>query len=122
CWRRAASMFEALAKKEPNEPAIWRNMGVCRLRIVDNAGAIEAFRRFAALPNVPRDDAVEAEALAQYLRDPSEIDTIPELTVTYSLTDAQALRENLLSSKRVQNVPFNPAQFREANEPPPLAV
>src|SRR5205823_245588 len=51
-----------------------------------------------------------------------EIDTIPELTVTYSLTDAQALRENLLSSKRVQNVPFDPAQFREANEPPPLAV
>ena len=69
-----------------------------------------------------RDDAVEAEALAQYLRDPSQIDTIPELTITYVVTDAQALREHLLSSKRVQNVPFDPAQFHEANEPPPLAV
>ena len=57
---------------------------------------------------MPRDDAVEAEALAQYLRDPSDIDTIPELTVTYAVTDAQALREQLLSSKRVQNVPFDP--------------
>src|SRR5207249_2821140 len=36
CWRLAASKFEALSKKEPNEPAIWRNLGVCRLRVVDN--------------------------------------------------------------------------------------
>ncbi|HMC10960.1 MAG TPA: hypothetical protein VKH44_06705, partial [Pirellulaceae bacterium] len=122
CWRLAASNFEALAKKEPNEPAIWRNLGVCRLRILENSGAIEAFRHYATLKSVPRDDAVEAEALAQYLRDPSEIDTIPELTITYSVTDAQALREHLLSIKKVQNLPFDPAQFREANEPPPLAV
>ena len=122
CWRLAATKFAELAKKEPNEPAIWRNLGVCRLRILDNAGAIEALRQFASLKSVPRDDAVEAEALAQHLRDPSEIDTIPELTVTYAVTDAQALREQWLSSKRVQNVPFDPAQFREANEPPPLAV
>jgi tetratricopeptide (TPR) repeat protein len=122
CWRLAAAKFEALAKKEPSEPAIWRNLGVCRLRILDNPGAIEAYRRFTALPSVPRDDAVEAEALAQYLRDPSQLDTIPELTIIYVVTDAQALREHLLSSKRVQNVPFDPAQFREANEPPPLAV
>ena len=46
------------------------------------------------MPSVPRDDAVEAEALAQYLRDPSEIDTISELTVSYAVNDAQALREH----------------------------
>jgi tetratricopeptide (TPR) repeat protein len=122
CWRKAAGMFEALAKKEPNEPAIWRNIGVCRVRCVDNAGAIEAFRRFASLKTVPRDDAVEAEAIAQYLRDPSEIDTIPELTVTYAVTDVQALHESLLSSKRVHSVPFDPAQFREAGEPAPMGM
>lgn len=122
CWQKAASMFESLGKKEPNEPAIWRNIGVCRLRILNNNGAIEAFRYFSTMKSVPRDDAVEAEALAQHLRDPSEIDTLPEVTVTYGLTDAAALREQLLSSKRVQNVPFDPAPFREANEPAPLAV
>jgi hypothetical protein len=122
CWRLSAKKFEALAQREPNEPAIHRNIGVCRLRILDNRGAIEAFRHFATLKSVPRDDAVEAEAMAQFLRDPSEIDTLPELTVTFAVTDPQALREHWLSSKRVQNVPFDPAQFREANEPPPLAV
>jgi hypothetical protein len=122
CWRLAAKKFEELAKKEANEPAIWRNIGVCKLRVLDNSGAAAAMRKYASVPSVPRDDAVEAEALAQYLRDPSEIDTIPEVTVTYAVNDAQALREQLLSSKRVQNVPFDAAQFREANEPPPMGV
>src|SRR5262245_33083743 len=90
CWRLSATKFEALAKKEPNEPTIWRDIGVCKLRVLDNGGAITAMRKFASLPSVPRDDAVEAEALAQYLREPSEIDTIPEMTVTYGVTDAQA--------------------------------
>src|SRR5206468_1207347 len=87
CWGLAAKKFEELAQREPNEPAIWRNIGVCKLRILDNAGATTAFRRYASLPSAPRDDAVEAEALAQYLRDPSEIDTVPELTATWTVTD-----------------------------------
>jgi tetratricopeptide (TPR) repeat protein len=122
CWRRAATMFEAIAAQEPREPAVWRNLGVCRMRVLDNQGAIEAFRRLAALPGVPRDEAVEAEAIAQFLRDPSEVDTIPEVTLTYAVTDAQALREQLLSNKRVHSVPFDPAQFREADEPPPMGM
>jgi tetratricopeptide (TPR) repeat protein len=122
CFRLAAKKFAALAQKEPNEPAIWKNIGVCRLRTLDNAGAIEALRRFAAIKSVPRDEAVEAEALAQYVRDPADIDSIPELTVSYAVSDVQALREQWLSSKRLQSVPFDPAQFREAEEPPPLAV
>jgi tetratricopeptide (TPR) repeat protein len=122
CWRKAASLFEALGKKDPNESTIWRNIGVCRLRILDNKSATEAFRRFSGIKSVPRDDAVEAEALTQHLRDPSEIDTLPEVTVTYAVTDAPAFREQLSSSKRVQNVPFDAAAFREANEPAPLAV
>jgi hypothetical protein len=122
CWRRAAEMFEKLSQKAAGEPAVWRNIAVCKLRVLDNAGAISALRRFAAMPAVPRDDAVEAEALAQFLSDPTEIDFVPEVTVTYAVTDVQALREQLLSSKRVHSVPFDPAQFREGDEPPPLAM
>jgi hypothetical protein len=122
CWGRAAEMFEKLAQKAAGEPAVWRNIAVCKLRVLENAGAIAALRRFAAMPTVPRDDAVEAEALAQFLSDPTEIDFVPEVTVTYAVTDVQALREQLLSSKRVHSVPFDPAQFREGDEPPPLAM
>jgi tetratricopeptide (TPR) repeat protein len=122
CWRAAARQFEALAQREPNERAIWRNMAVCKLRVLDKAGAIAALRRYEALPATPRDEAVEAEALAQFLSDPTDLDFISEWAVTYSLTDAPALREQLLSNKCVQAVPFDKAQFQEANEPPPLGV
>ena len=122
CYRQAAKKFAELAQKEPTEPAIWRNIGVCKLRTLDNPGAIEAFRQYASAKSVPRDDAVEADALAQFLRDPADIDSIPELTLSYAVSDVQALREHWLSSKRLQTVPFDPAQFREAEEPPPAAV
>jgi Flp pilus assembly protein TadD len=122
CFRLAAKKLSELAKKEPSEPAIWRDLGVCRLRILDHEGAVEAFRRLASLPGVPRDEAVEAEAMAQYLRPLSDVDTLPELTVTYAVTDPQALREQLLSSKRVNSIPFDPAQFQDEGEPPPMAA
>src|SRR2546421_6185289 len=42
CWRVAAAQFETLAKIEPSETAIWRNIGVCKLRILDSSGATVA--------------------------------------------------------------------------------
>jgi hypothetical protein len=122
CWAAAAKKFDALAAKEPNEPAVWRNLGLLHARTIDNAGAVAAFRKAAALPTVPRDEAVELEAMAQFLSDPTEIDVLPEMTVTFNVTDVSALKENWLSSKRLQGLPFNPEQFREANEPPPTAA
>jgi hypothetical protein len=122
CWLQGAKMFEALAAREGNEPAVWRNIGVLRLRVLDHAAAIAALRKFTSFASVPRDDAVEAEALAQFLSDPSEVDSLPELTVTFSVTDSSALNEHLLSSKRVQSIGFNPEQFREAGEPAPISA
>ncbi|HEX5105736.1 MAG TPA: hypothetical protein VFV87_18075, partial [Pirellulaceae bacterium] len=122
CWLAGAKKFEALAAREPNEPAVWRNIGVLRTRVLDHPAAIAALRKYASFASVPRDDAVESEALAQYLSEPAEVDTLPELTVTFSVTDISALQEHLLSSKRVQSVPYNPEQFREENQPPPMSA
>jgi hypothetical protein len=122
CWLAGAKKFEELAAREANEPAVWRNIGILRTRVLDHQHAIAALRRFTSFASVPRDDAVEAESLAQFLSDPTEVDTLPEMTVTYAVTDASALQEHLLTSKRVQSVPFNPEQFREANEPPPMSA
>ena len=122
CWLASAKKLEALAAREADEPAVWRNIGVLRMRVLDHEQAIAALRKFTSFASVPRDDAVEAEALAQFLSDPAEVDTLPELTVTYSVSDAQALQEHLLSSKRVQSVPYHPEQFREEGEPPPMSV
>jgi hypothetical protein len=122
CWAAAAEKLEAIAAKEPNEPAVWKTIGILRASLAQNDAARIAFRRYAGIASVPRDEAVEAEAVAQFLSDPTEVDLLPEMTVIYSVTDAGALKEKLVSNKRLQTVPFDPAQFQDENSPPPQGV
>lgn len=122
CWAASAERLEAIAAKEPNEPAVWKTIGILRASLAQNEAARAAFRRYASLPSVPRDEAVEAEAVAQFLSDPTEVDLLPEMTTIYSVTDAPALKERLLSNKRLQTVPFDPAQFQDESSPPPQGV
>jgi hypothetical protein len=122
CWLAAAKRFEALAERSPNEPALWRNIGILRARILNNGVAMEALKRYAMLPAVPREQALEAMALALFFSDPAEIDLVDDVTTTFKLPDSSAMREHLISSKRMQPVPFDPAMYQEVNEPPPLAA
>lgn len=121
-WAAAARKFESLAERTPNEPALWKNIGVLRARLVNNGVAIDALKRYASFASVPRDLAVEAMALANYLSEPSEIDFVNELTAIYTVNDPSALKERLLSSKRVENLAVDPAMFKDAGEPPPMAA
>jgi tetratricopeptide (TPR) repeat protein len=122
CWRAGAQAYAALAERFPHSPLAWQNLAACRLRILDEDGAIAALRRLAALPGIPRDDAIEAEALAIYLAGPGPIDMVPEVTVTYAVTDSAQLREQFLSNKRLQSVPVPRPEGETPNEPPPLAA
>jgi hypothetical protein len=121
-WLAAAKKFEALSQKAPQEPAIWKNIGVLRARLLNNGVAVEALKRYAALPAVPRDLAIEAIALANYLSEPSEVDFVNELTAIYAVSDAAALKEHLLSNKRIHNLTVDQAMFQESGEPPPTAA
>lgn len=121
-WAAAARKFEDLTKRGPNEPALWKNIGVLRARLLNNGVAIDALKRYASFAAVPRDLAVEAMALANYLSEPSDVDFVNEVTAIYTVTDASALKEQILSSKRVENLPVDPAMFQDTNEPPPMAA
>jgi len=122
CWAAAAEKLESIAAQEPNEPAVWKTIGILRASLANNDTAKTAFRRYSSLPSVPRDEAVEAEAVAQFLSNPSEVDLLPEMTLVCAVTDASALKERLLSNKKLQTVPLDPAQFQEENSPPPQGV
>jgi hypothetical protein len=121
-WAAAARKFEALAQRTPSEPALWKNIGVLRARLLNNGVAIDALKRYASLASVPRDLAVEAVALANYLSEPTDIDFVNEVTAIYAVTDSSALKEHLLSSKRVENLTVDPAMFQDTGEPPPMAA
>ena len=122
CWLKAVEILDELTEKEPYEPAAWKNIGTLRAWLGQEDKARAALRRYASFASVPRDEAVEAEAVVQFLSPLADEDLIPEITTTFAVADAQALQEKILSNKRLENVPFDPAEFREANEVPPLSA
>jgi tetratricopeptide (TPR) repeat protein len=63
----ALQSFEQLAEENPEEPATWFNLGLCRATLGQNSAALEALDRYVAL--VPDDEsAVKAWKIAEVLR------------------------------------------------------
>ncbi len=123
-WLDAEQKFAALSVKAPHSAAVWHNLALVRGWLADEAGMRDALRRLAALDaprEVPLDDAIEAEALAQ-LTDPVVLgDTTDELVVTYPISDIEKLASHLASDKRVKGAPLQSAHT-DPNAPPPRSV
>lgn len=116
-WRQAAKNLAALVDRVGGWPEIWHNLAVLRTWLADASGAVEAWRQYAA-QKIPLDDAVEAEALAQWL-DVEAIDQVDVLTVTYQVLDVEALQARLAAHKRSQSMPIDLARMAGEDEPPP---
>ncbi len=122
-WPLAAEKFTALAPLAAKSPALWRNLAFLRGRLGDNAGAIEALRKLAAL-DVPSDDAAEADAKALMLEfyesgksgaapPPSPAD---RMRLTLGVMDHSALVQRLAASKQVELLQIDPVLWNNWNE------
>lgn len=116
-WRKSADDLTALAAKVGDWPAIWHNVAVLRTWLGDVPSAIAAWRKYAAA-DIPLDDAVEAETLAQSL-DVDAYDQIDVLTLEYGVNDVEALQARLMANPRAQQIPIDLARMGSENEPPP---
>ena len=120
-WKSAAERWTALASQAGVFPGYWRNLATVQSYLGNYAKAVEALRKFAAL-DVPADDAIEAEALAQLLsRDESE-GHVDELSVTYNVANAETVQEKLATDKRFERLPLDTSAWSAQNEPPPRAA
>ena len=98
-WRTAAERLAALAAEAPDAPAVWRDLATLRGWLADNAGCIEALRKYAALRAAEPDgleDAVEAEATAMFLSDDPLGDRLDMFKLVWTVKDADALNERFL--------------------------
>jgi hypothetical protein len=116
-WQETADRLTALAVKAPDSPAVWHNLAVVRSWLADEAGAREAFQRFAELP-VPLEDAVEAEAIAMLTSESPLGDDVEIVRWTWPLRDVDGLHEALLSDRRVAPVRVEASQWAEDSPPP----
>ncbi len=116
-WRLATKNLVELAGKVGDWPAIWHNIAVLRSWLADTSGAIEAWRKFAQ-QDIPLDDKVEAEALAQLL-DAETVDLVDLVMVTYPVTDVEACQAMLMASPRAPQMPLDLSRLGSEDEPPP---
>lgn len=124
-WLSGAERLAALAGEASDSTAVWRDLAVLRGWTADNAGACEAWRRYAALRAAEQDgleDAVEAEATAMFLSDDPLGDKFDVLKLEWTVNDADRAQEAFLSSPCWRAIPFDPAQFSDGNTPPPKGV
>lgn len=98
-WASAASAFDTLAADDVT-PAE-RNLGLCRLWLADNQGAVEALRRAIARVG-PTEDAVDLEALCQIIAPPAEDDLVDQIRLIWPLKRRDELLAALQASDRVQ--------------------
>jgi hypothetical protein len=117
-WQETADKLTALAAEVPDAAVVWNNLARIRSWLADDAGAIEAFGRYAALP-VPLEDAVEAEATAMFLSPSPLGDEVDVLRWEWPVGDAERLQELLLSERRILPTPMDMSQWPVHESPPP---
>lgn len=118
CWQRAADRFATLIEPSQNAPQVWFNLALTRSWVADISGAIEALHKYATL-DVPNDDAVEAEALAQLLDPAAHNDTNDIVQSIYTLHDYDQTLHALDSDPRFVRVPVETYLGQTDNEGPP---
>jgi hypothetical protein len=117
-WKETADRLTALAAEVPDAAVVWNNLARVRSWLADDAGAIEALRRYAALP-VPLEDTVEAEATAMFLSPSLLGDEVDVLRWSWPVRDAERLQELLLSDRRILPTPVDLANWPVSESPPP---
>lgn len=100
-WLLACEQLTSLNDKVPNQPAILRSLAALHCLLLDYSAAAEALRRYAQLADLPEDDAVATEALAQSVDPHTESRRSDRLMLTYTVRDAQQANERLLSHRRM---------------------
>ncbi|CAN5870384.1 protein disulfide-isomerase [soil metagenome] len=95
-WGEAATRFESFDREAIAEAD--RNLGLCRLWMADNQGAVEALRRYIAKVG-PTPEAVDLEVLCQLTEPITGDDLIERVQLVWELKDRKGLLATLSREK-----------------------
>ncbi len=107
-WRPAEEILAALQRStQCPQPPIVYNLAMVRGWLGSRAELAAGLHRFAQL-EVPLDDAIEAEALAQLIEPDIEEQTLDSVRIVYPIQDAEALIEKFAADRRVEDYQMEP--------------
>lgn len=104
-WSTAAAAFDLLGAD--GVPTAERNAGFCRLWLIDDVAAAAAFRAYIRTLGETT-EAVDLEALAQYITPPADADLVEQVHLIWTLRDRDALEAALRASDRAHFVETGP--------------
>ena len=107
-WRKAAGVLIAAIKKFGMEPEMVYSLALLQ-GWLGNTDAFVAGMHKYALMDVPLDDAVEAEALAQLIDTNTDEPSIETVRLSYSITDEDRLEDILIKNSRLEDYQLDPA-------------
>lgn len=115
-WRRAEAVLAKLLGEAGSAPAIVYSLALLRGWLGNVEKFAAGLHEYATL-DVPTDDAVEAEALAQLVDPNVEDPKLETVRLVYPITDDDALAECLATDKRVEDYPLDPRGQEETTRP-----
>jgi hypothetical protein len=117
-WQGAVEIIDRLGRTHGADPTLVYNRTVLGGWLADDRALVAGLHAFAQL-EVPLDDAVEAEAIAQLLDPQSKEDLLDSVVRVYPVADSDRLVERLSSDHRVQSFEVDPAEFAGKEQPRP---
>src|SRR5262245_34689806 len=117
-WQQAVAAIDRLGAKHGADPTLVFNRALLGGWLADDRALVAGLHAYAQL-DVPLDDAIEAEAIAQMI-DPDQKDTrLDSVVQIYGIADLDALVSKFVSDRRLQAFDLDPSAFAQSDQPRP---
>jgi tetratricopeptide (TPR) repeat protein len=117
-WREAVDIIDQLGHKHGADPALLFNRALLAGWLADDRALVAGLHAYAQM-EVPLDDAVEAEAIAQMLDADLKEKRLDSTIQIFAIKDADDLVAKFSSDKRVQSFEMDPQAFAGRDQPRP---
>ena len=115
-WRIAAAKCDEVLPDHLDVPLLIYNRALLSGYLADTKNLVAGLRLYAR-QDIPHDDAVEAEAIAQLLDESHEETSVSSMKLVFSLQDEEACFERLVDAARIDQYRVNPEEFGDGPRP-----
>jgi hypothetical protein len=117
-WRQAVAIMDQLGQRYGADPALVFNRALLGGWLADDRALVAGLHAYAQL-EVPLDDAVEAEAIAQFLDPDLKEKRLDSTIQIFGIRNIEDLVARFSSDKRVQSFEMDPELFAGRDQPRP---
>jgi len=118
-WKKGLKQLESLLPLAGEWPAIYRSVAIVCFWLCRNEEGCRTLRQFTDSPDVPKEDAVDAEMFMRYFADSFYGDEVTLEQVTLNVSDGEKVKEILLSCPVCQVLNNYPIRQNQPGTPPP---